>query len=465
MALSTAKPGIGHRQGRQAVEGGPKSSLRDQDRKKVKLNINEIEPPELNPIFITESITNQNHAARLLQARDEAGHSTGHAPSGMRIRLQRASRRRREMASASARAASLPPSAPSTDYGQVHAHTTYGRVGVKVSIYRGDAVGGRGEFGPGDGEIWVAVAPPAPSPEPASPRCRRRRAAARRHGDGTDGVRPLQQAGPPEAPRRPPWPPRPPPEAAPETTTVQPRRAVRAPETSTEAGSKTATSGGNRRGRRGARRPPRPPPKAPAAPAAEAVGGPPKPPTTPLREAGTPTPKAAPERTGELSHVNAQADEAPQGQQVPVRRQSPARQLRPLRQVAACRRSRPHRSTAARWRDLGPPHITHHIKRGGEVVVPCFPGQVDDGQRPAKAPHGLRQGRARPLGPRWCNRAACFVELPGGLRRWWPWRPCGSPGTSCQLTHLHDAHRRGAGRSVRRGHGGTAGHKRQRYFI
>ena len=40
-------------------------------------------------------------------------------------------------------------------YGQVHAHTTYGRIGVKVWIYRGDIAGraassrGRGRSRPG----------------------------------------------------------------------------------------------------------------------------------------------------------------------------------------------------------------------------------------------------------------------------------------------------------------------------
>jgi small subunit ribosomal protein S3 len=76
------------------------------------------------------------------------------------------------------------------DYGQVHAHTTYGRIGVKVWIYKGDVIERKG----GDALLQMdrPVATAAPRPE----RDRRDR-PDRRDDRGDRGERaPRSAAGP-----------------------------------------------------------------------------------------------------------------------------------------------------------------------------------------------------------------------------------------------------------------------------
>ena len=103
VTVHTAKPGIVIGKGGQNVE-----ILRQQigalTKRKVKLEIKEIRQPELDAYLVATNISQQ------LSRRE--WDREGRIPLGT-LRAD-------------------------ISYGQVHAHTTYGRIGVKVWIYRGD---------------------------------------------------------------------------------------------------------------------------------------------------------------------------------------------------------------------------------------------------------------------------------------------------------------------------------------
>jgi small subunit ribosomal protein S3 len=67
------------------------------------------------------------------------------------------------------------------DYGQVHAHTTYGRIGVKVWIYKGDVIEHKG------GDSLLQQDRPIATAQPRPDRPDRRDRAPRRDGDGGPG--------------------------------------------------------------------------------------------------------------------------------------------------------------------------------------------------------------------------------------------------------------------------------------
>jgi small subunit ribosomal protein S3 len=128
VTVHTAKPGIVIGKGGQNVE-----ILRQQigvlTKRKVKLEIKEIRQPELDAYLVAMNIAQQ-----AIQRSMKAG------AKGVKImvsgRLGGAEMSRREWD----REGRIPLGTLRADisYGQVHAHTTYGRIGVKVWIYRGD---------------------------------------------------------------------------------------------------------------------------------------------------------------------------------------------------------------------------------------------------------------------------------------------------------------------------------------
>jgi small subunit ribosomal protein S3 len=247
ITLSTAKPGIVIGKGGQAVEVLRKE-FETKTGKKVKLNINEIKQPELDAYLVAESIADQitrrvSYKRAMKQAIQRA---TRLGAKGVRIRLSGRLGGAEMARVVGEREGRVPLHTirADIDYGQVHAHTTYGRVGVKVWIYRGDVIGARGEFGPGDGEFGrgrgprpgFEGAPRAPrpagpgAPPPAAPQQRAPRPAA---------------APPAEAPAAPaetaPVAAAAPPAAAPDTTALQvSHAALPAPEASTEAAAPAA---------------------------------------------------------------------------------------------------------------------------------------------------------------------------------------------------------------------------------
>ena len=138
VTVHTAKPGIVIGKGGQNVE-----ILRKQigalTKRKVKLEIKEIRQPELDAYLVATNIS-QQLARRIAFKKASIQRSMKAGAKGVKImvsgRLGGAEMSRREWD----REGRIPLGTLRADisYGQVHAHTTYGRIGVKVWIYRGD---------------------------------------------------------------------------------------------------------------------------------------------------------------------------------------------------------------------------------------------------------------------------------------------------------------------------------------
>jgi small subunit ribosomal protein S3 len=112
------------------------------ERRKVKLEIKEIRQPELDAHLVAMNIAGQltRRIAFKKAMKQAIQRSMKAGAKGVRIavsgRLGGSEMGRREWD----REGRIPLGTLRADisYGQVHAHTTYGRIGVKVWIYRGD---------------------------------------------------------------------------------------------------------------------------------------------------------------------------------------------------------------------------------------------------------------------------------------------------------------------------------------
>ena len=141
VTIHTAKPGIVIGKGGTNVE-----ILRTQigalTKRKVKLEIKEIRQPELDAYLVAMNISQQltRRIAFKKAMKQSIQRSMKAGAKGVKImvsgRLGGAEMSRREWD----REGRIPLGTLRADisYGQVHAHTTYGRIGVKVWIYRGD---------------------------------------------------------------------------------------------------------------------------------------------------------------------------------------------------------------------------------------------------------------------------------------------------------------------------------------
>ena len=147
VTIHTAKPGIVIGKGGANVE-----ILRNQisalTKRKVKLEVKEIRQPELDAYLVAANIS-QQLARRIAfkKAMKQAIQRTMKAGAkGVKIavagRLGGSEMGRREWD----KEGRIPLGTLRADisYGQVHAHTTYGRIGVKVWVYRGDIQPERG---------------------------------------------------------------------------------------------------------------------------------------------------------------------------------------------------------------------------------------------------------------------------------------------------------------------------------
>jgi small subunit ribosomal protein S3 len=143
VTVHTAKPGIVIGKGGANVE-----MLRQQvgalSARKVKLEIKEIRQPELDATLVAANIAQQlsRRIAYKKALKQAIQRSMKAGAKGVKIaiagRLGGSEMGRREWD----REGRIPLGTLRADisYGQVHAHTTYGRIGVKVWIYRGDVV-------------------------------------------------------------------------------------------------------------------------------------------------------------------------------------------------------------------------------------------------------------------------------------------------------------------------------------
>jgi small subunit ribosomal protein S3 len=141
VTVHTAKPGIVIGKGGANVE-----LLRQQvgalSKRKVKLEIKEIRQPELDATLVANNIAQQlsRRIAYKKALKQAIQRSMKAGAKGVKIaiagRLGGSEMGRREWD----KEGRIPLGTLRADisYGQVHAHTTYGRIGVKVWIYRGD---------------------------------------------------------------------------------------------------------------------------------------------------------------------------------------------------------------------------------------------------------------------------------------------------------------------------------------
>jgi small subunit ribosomal protein S3 len=141
VTVHTAKPGIVIGK-RGANVDELKKALEQRTGKKVKLNIQEIHQPEMNAQLVAESIGEQitkrvSYKRAMKQAVQRAMRL---GAQGVMVKCSG----RLGGAEMSRQAVEIEGRVPrhtlraDIDYAQVHAHTTYGRIGVKVWIYKGE---------------------------------------------------------------------------------------------------------------------------------------------------------------------------------------------------------------------------------------------------------------------------------------------------------------------------------------
>ena len=143
VTVHTAKPGIVIGKGGANVEALRQQIGRLTD-SKVKLEIKEIRQPELDAVLVASNIAQQltRRIAFRKAIKQSVQRTMKAGAKGVRIqvsgRLGGSEMARREWD----KEGRIPLNTLRADisYGQVHAHTTYGRIGVKVWIYRGDVM-------------------------------------------------------------------------------------------------------------------------------------------------------------------------------------------------------------------------------------------------------------------------------------------------------------------------------------
>jgi small subunit ribosomal protein S3 len=185
VTVYTAKPGIVIGK-RGAKVDELKVALEKQTGKKVKLNIQEIHQPELDAQLVAESIAEQiNKRVSYKRAMKQAVQRAMRlGAQGVKIKCSG-----RLGGAEMARIAwehdgrvPLHTLRADIDYAAVHAHTTYGRIGVKVWIYKGEI------FPDQLGKAQTAQAmAPRPHPTEEEERPRRRSRGGRGGGGGGGG--------------------------------------------------------------------------------------------------------------------------------------------------------------------------------------------------------------------------------------------------------------------------------------
>jgi small subunit ribosomal protein S3 len=143
VTLSTSKPGIVIGKHGANVER-LRTMLEREIGKKVHLKIEEIKVPEVDARLIAESIAEQ--IARRVAYRRAMKHAVQTAmrrgAKGVKIRLSGRLGGAEMSRSVTEKDGRVPLQTlrADIDFGVVHAHTTYGRIGVKVWVYKGDVM-------------------------------------------------------------------------------------------------------------------------------------------------------------------------------------------------------------------------------------------------------------------------------------------------------------------------------------
>ena len=192
VTIHTARPGIVIGRGGQKVDE-LRNQLEALTGKRIRVNINEIRMPEMDAHLVARNIADQlerrvafRRALKQTVARTMARGAEGcKAMVAGRLGGSEMSRRESTMDGR----VPLHTLRADVDFGRAEAHTTFGRIGVKVWIYKGEILPEKSEA-----EVTAPAAPPAPAPETpvAAPELPEPQASA---GEGETAAGP-----PPEAP-------------------------------------------------------------------------------------------------------------------------------------------------------------------------------------------------------------------------------------------------------------------------
>jgi small subunit ribosomal protein S3 len=208
VTVHTAKPGIVIGKGGANVEA-LRTNIGKLTDKKVKLEIKEILQPELDGMLLAQNVAGQleRRIAFRKAIKQSIQRTIKAGAKGVKIqvsgRLGGAEMSRTEWD----KEGRIPLGTLRADisYGVVHAHTTYGRIGVKAWVYRGEQLGERPgsarteprapRRGAAGAPRTRAAAPATATPAaPAAPR--RSRAAAPANGEATAAEAPVTEATP-----------------------------------------------------------------------------------------------------------------------------------------------------------------------------------------------------------------------------------------------------------------------------
>ena len=143
LTIHTAKPGMVIGRGGSGIEQ-IKEGLKNLTEKRVDINITEIKQPDLDATLVAENIAAQleRRIAFRRAMKQAVGRTMRLGAKGIKIavsgRLGGAEIARRE----SYREGSIPLHTlrADIDYGTAEAHTTYGRIGIKVWIFKGEVL-------------------------------------------------------------------------------------------------------------------------------------------------------------------------------------------------------------------------------------------------------------------------------------------------------------------------------------
>jgi small subunit ribosomal protein S3 len=175
VTIHTAKPGIVIGRGGQKVDE-LRNELEKLTGRRVRVNIIEIRQPELDAYLVARSVADQleRRVAFRRAMKQAVTRTMQRGARGVKIqvggRLGGSEMSRRETEKEGR--VPLHTLRADVDFGQAEAHTTFGRIGVKAWIYRGDILPElRPERAAAEEETGPAVAPaaaPAPAPAPAA---------------------------------------------------------------------------------------------------------------------------------------------------------------------------------------------------------------------------------------------------------------------------------------------------------
>ena len=170
VTIHTAKPGIVIGRGGQKVEE-LKGELEKLTSRRVRVNISEIRQPELDAYLVARSVADQleRRVAFRRAMKQAVSRTMQRGARGVKItvggRLGGSEMSRRETEKEGR--VPLHTLRADVDFGQAEAATTFGRIGVKVWIYRGDVVPER-RLPPEASESDGGSAAPSPAIAPAA---------------------------------------------------------------------------------------------------------------------------------------------------------------------------------------------------------------------------------------------------------------------------------------------------------